>query len=265
MDALAGVDLRLAIERQMVGIFGNEDVGDGRLGGHAALDQPCRRRRLDDDALAGRAAIAGTAGDEHPELRRHDVETLGEVLADDMQGMAAARTGLVLDVDDHLDPRQVGRQRASICPALGGALCPHCRGRGLVGRLVIGRGLLDFLKAEQKLIFRQRLGPAAKAVALQFLDDLLETFGPQTLGDQHRLERAGIVGKRVGRGCHTRSESSRHTGGNSFCVARGQPDDDGTRLVWTSWTRRQSRPSSSADSCAAVRCRTLSSAFGQRN
>ena len=139
MDALAGVDLRLAIERQMVGIFGDEHVGDGRLGGHAALDQSRRRRRLDDDALAGPAAIAGTAGDEHPELRRHDVEALGDVLADDMQGMAAARAGLVLDVDDRLDPRQMGRQRASVRPALGGALCPRCRSRGLLGRLVSRR------------------------------------------------------------------------------------------------------------------------------
>jgi hypothetical protein len=54
MDALAGVDLRLAIERQVVGILGDEDVGDGRHGGPAALDQPCRRRRLDDNALAAR-------------------------------------------------------------------------------------------------------------------------------------------------------------------------------------------------------------------
>lgn len=38
-DALSGVDLRLAIERQVIGVFGNEYMGDGRLGRQAAFDQ----------------------------------------------------------------------------------------------------------------------------------------------------------------------------------------------------------------------------------
>ena len=58
-EALALVNLRLAIERQMIGVFGDEHVGDGRLGRQAALDQPRRRRRLDDDVLAGAAGVFG--------------------------------------------------------------------------------------------------------------------------------------------------------------------------------------------------------------
>jgi hypothetical protein len=38
--ALALVDLRLAIERQMVGVLGDEHVGDRRLGRQAALQHP---------------------------------------------------------------------------------------------------------------------------------------------------------------------------------------------------------------------------------
>ena len=69
LDALPGVDLALAIERQVVGVFADQDMGDQRLGRQPALDQPRRRRRLDHGALAGAAAILGPAGDDHPELR----------------------------------------------------------------------------------------------------------------------------------------------------------------------------------------------------
>jgi hypothetical protein len=47
----------------------------------AAFDQPRRGRRLDDDVLAGAAGIFGPTYDQHPELRRHDVELLADVLA----------------------------------------------------------------------------------------------------------------------------------------------------------------------------------------
>ena len=108
-DALALVNLRLAIERQMIGVFGDQHVGDGRLGRQAALDQPRRRRRLDDDVLAGAAGVFGPAHHQHPELRGNDVELFAHVLADPVQRAPAARAGLVLDVDDRLDARQMRR------------------------------------------------------------------------------------------------------------------------------------------------------------
>ena len=58
-EALALVNLRLAVERQMVGVFGHEHMSDHRLGRQAATDQPRRRRRLDDAALAGAADPMG--------------------------------------------------------------------------------------------------------------------------------------------------------------------------------------------------------------
>jgi hypothetical protein len=42
-------------------------------------------------------------------LRRHDVEAFRDILADAVQGVATAGTGRILDVDDRLDPRQMGR------------------------------------------------------------------------------------------------------------------------------------------------------------
>ncbi len=122
VDALAGVDLGLPVERKVVGVLGDEHLGDGRLGRQAALDQPRRRGRLDHDVLAGPAGILRPAHHQHPELRRHDVEPLGDVLADPMQHPRAARAGLARDVDHSLDPRQVGRQGATVRPAL----CDPC-------------------------------------------------------------------------------------------------------------------------------------------
>ena len=114
IDALAGVDLGLPVERQMIGIFGDQNLGDGGLGRQAALDQPRRRRRLHDTVLASPAGVFGPPGDEHPELRRHDVQPLALVLADPVQLALAAGAGLVVDVDDDLDPRQMRRQRSAV-------------------------------------------------------------------------------------------------------------------------------------------------------
>ena len=60
-DAVARIDLRLAIERRVVGIFGDQYMRDQCLGRDAALDQPLRRRRLHHLASAGLAGIFGAA------------------------------------------------------------------------------------------------------------------------------------------------------------------------------------------------------------
>jgi hypothetical protein len=44
-DALPGVDLRLPIEREVIRVFGNEHVGDGRLGRQAASFSRARTSR----------------------------------------------------------------------------------------------------------------------------------------------------------------------------------------------------------------------------
>ena len=66
------------------------------------------------------AGIFRTANDQHAELRRHDIEPLGRILADPMQSVAATRARMILDVDDHLDTRQMGRKRSPVRAALGG-------------------------------------------------------------------------------------------------------------------------------------------------
>ena len=79
IDALAAVDLRLAIERKMIGVFADENMGDHRLGRHPALDQMRRRRGLNNATLAGPAGIFGAPRDDDPDrpqvAKRQDIET----------------------------------------------------------------------------------------------------------------------------------------------------------------------------------------------
>jgi uncharacterized protein (DUF58 family) len=86
-------------------------------------------------------------------------------------------------------------------------LCASRRGVGF------GRGshhltrcldLLGLLKAKEQLILRQALGPAAEAVALQFLDDLGQASILGVPRQDHRLQHIRIVGKLVRRHRHDR-------------------------------------------------------------
>jgi len=108
IDPLALVDLRLPVERQVISIFGDQNLCDGRLGWNAAFDQPRWCWSLEDDFLTGAAGIFGAARHQNAELSRHDVELLADVFADPMQAFATAGTVMVLDVDDHIDARQMG-------------------------------------------------------------------------------------------------------------------------------------------------------------
>jgi len=64
VDALVGVNLRLAIEWQVIDIFGDQNLGDCRLGRKAAFDQPGGRRSLHDNVLAGVAGVFGPPHDD---------------------------------------------------------------------------------------------------------------------------------------------------------------------------------------------------------
>ena len=90
VDALAGVNLGLAVQRKMIGIFRHQHLGDGRLGRQATLDQPRRRRRLHHEVFAGAAGVFGPAHDQ-------------------MQRTRAAGADLARDVDQRFDARQMGR------------------------------------------------------------------------------------------------------------------------------------------------------------
>lgn len=145
LDALPGIDLNLAVQRQVVGIFRHQNLGDRRFGRQAALNQTRRRRGLYDTVLASPAGVFGPPGDKHPELRRHDIQPLAFVLANPMQFALATGAGPVVDIDDDLDPRQMRRQRAAIGASLLGPCGSFSRSRLIRCRSIARRRLLDVL------------------------------------------------------------------------------------------------------------------------
>ena len=162
-DALPGIDLRLPVKRQVIGVFGDQDLRHRRLGRQSALDQSRRRGRLHHHLLAGPAGILGPAHDQHAQLRRHDVEPLAPILADPVQRVAAARTGVILDIDHHLDARQMRGKRSPVHAALGGAtrLARPERPASLSAS-PLAVDLLDVFKPEQ-----QSDPPAASRLAVR--------------------------------------------------------------------------------------------------
>ena len=152
-EPLAGKDLSLSIERQMVGVLGHEDVRDGGVGRQSALNQARRDRRLDDHLLARAAGVFGPPHHHNTDLGWHNVEALRDVLANAVEGARAAGAGPVLDIHHGLDPRQMGGQGAPVRPPLGDAkLLLTCRVLFRLG-VLCGFDLLGLFKREQQLTF----------------------------------------------------------------------------------------------------------------
>ena len=124
-DALAAIDLGLPVERQMVGVFGDDDRRDQIFRWNATLDQMLGRRSLGHLALANAAGVFGPVRHDHLEARRDHVEPFRDILADFDAKAVAAWAALVGDIDDDVLARQVFRQRPTIDLALARPL-RHC-------------------------------------------------------------------------------------------------------------------------------------------
>ena len=109
IDAFAGVDCALAVERQMQAVLREQDVRQELRPGAATRDRVRRRRRLGDRlARAARELLAHML--DHLPLPRDHLQRLGHVLAQLVQSAAAARAGRGRRID-HALARQVIRQR----------------------------------------------------------------------------------------------------------------------------------------------------------
>ncbi len=201
-DALPGVDLGLAVERQVVGVFGHKHMGDGSLGRDAALHEPRGSRRLHHHLLASPAGVLRPARDDDAELGGQHVEALGHVLAHHMELAPAAGAGPVGNVDDPLDARQVCGQRAAVRAASEGSIGALRRIGGLLVGEALRLHLLGLLETQEQLVDGQTLGPASEAMALQLLDDLAEPIDLGLARHQHRLQGGGIIRQACGRLAH---------------------------------------------------------------
>jgi len=86
---------------------------------------------------------------------------------------ATAGAGLILDIDDLFDLRQMYWQRAAVSLARAILRRLACLVHSL---LRLSQGRLDLLEGKLELIGIELLGPAAEPMALQGLDDRLQTF-----------------------------------------------------------------------------------------
>lgn len=158
---------------------------------------------------------------------------------------------MVLDVDDHLRARQMGLQHAAVRPALGDTRLTFARSGLCLLFVTGGLDLFGLFEPQQQLILGERLSSSAEAVTLQFLDDLDQPGVLDVARQDHRLQRVRIVGNLVTVIAMTGSDHIRRRDSGSRLIhfVAGQPAWAGTRVRCASWTRRQSSPSKSADSC----------------
>ncbi len=72
-DMIAQEDRFLPIKRQAVAVFGDRDIGEQRFRWNAAFNDMCRRHGLNDTVFVFEGVLR-TMGDDHPELRRDDIQ-----------------------------------------------------------------------------------------------------------------------------------------------------------------------------------------------
>ncbi len=216
VDAVARVDLGLAIQRQVIVKLRHRDVGQEPRTGPPAGHRMVGGRRLDHQlASAAGERLAHVAHDLEPAW--HIVEALGHVLADPAQAPAAGRAGAGTGMD-HALARQVRRQVPPSRSGSGGLprLGDDRRAGQALGLVDLQRldGQFELLEARAELLGR---GAEARPLqpgelAAQLLDEGAGMNGLARQADDQALERVDVVGQRG------RIESH----ANSLALAKGR-------------------------------------------
>ena len=200
--ALAGVDVGLAVQGQMVAVLRDQHVGDQARARTAALDRQARHRRL-------RNRLAVAAAQLRPHVH-HDLEVRGNIfqhlallVADLAQAFGPARRADAgAGVGDDLARKMIG-QRATIARARRTRRRPRRRRGRLLSRLVRSLGFLDLADRlfEPVDLLVEFLGRLAEAGAAQRRQLRLQLLDMQRLGVELRLQsrRERAQGVRVRR------------------------------------------------------------------
>ena len=128
LDALACIDVALAVQRQVTGVLAHQDMPRQVRYGQATRDRPAGRGRLN-DGLALRARVFRPHMTNHHEARRHVLQHLGHVLSEQAQRAVAVLAGTPPGVGGlvhHPLARQVVGQRLA-CAALTLVGAGRCR------------------------------------------------------------------------------------------------------------------------------------------
>jgi hypothetical protein len=111
-----------------------------------------------------------------------------------VQPAATAWAGLIVDIDDLLDPLEVRRQRTAV--GLAGTIALWLSRSSLTRRTGCAKCRLDILKARLELIGIKLLGLAAETVAHERIDDQLQPLNlcvSFALGNRHVSKLAGLL------------------------------------------------------------------------
>ena len=193
MDVEIGTheNLALAIQRQKVGVFGNQNISDCPLARQAALDDMGRRRSLCDAFITGTARILGPHRHDYLNLCGNDFQPFTAILTDPVHLSAAARTLGAFRLDDLLYPRQMFGKMTEVAVWFLFLLFLACTGRRIL--IGLGPGLISLIRVnldidlvrfgfdlpkghfqifggKLALIFRQLLRALAKECRLQLAD-----------------------------------------------------------------------------------------------
>jgi hypothetical protein len=189
VDALAGVDHGLAVQRLRIGIFGDHHVGEQPRAWPASFDREGRQRRLH-NGLAGSAAHRRPHVLNHFEGGRHVFQHFGDDVIDLTQHRAAAGRAGRQRIDDHPLARQMLRQW----------LAPVRCAVALQARIIAGslglclaRGDAFLELAEQELelldLAVELLGGAAELLPAQPRKSCLQMLDLQRLGIELRVAK----------------------------------------------------------------------------
>ena len=173
-DPLSGVDFGLPVKRRVVAKLGHNNLCDQRFGRQATRHDMFRGMGLSNCRRTTPASVFWRAGDKHTELSRHDIEPLGDILADlgHLATTAGAERGF--GFDDPLDPRQMFRKVTAVSVDL--ATLASFLSLKRVPRLFLGglqHSLRDFnvFKRQIELLWIEFLGLTAELLSLQFADN----------------------------------------------------------------------------------------------
>jgi hypothetical protein len=154
---MPGEDLALPVERQVIAIFGHQDMREQSGAGQTLCDRPFGSRCLM-DGTASPTAIARPADADDTKSCRNKVEHLADGIANGMQRPRAAGTRPLLDVDPHVLADEMRRQARPIDLAPG--LAPFCSGRQR--RFDVGNIDTEVFEAELQLLVIKPLGAPAE-------------------------------------------------------------------------------------------------------
>ena len=198
LNAFAGKRFALPVERLVLAKLGVKDHRQQAGPSPAAGDDVKRCRRLS-DLLTGPAGELLAHGLDHLPLPRHDLEGLGNVLAEFNKPAAAARTARRRRHHDALAWQVRWQRRPHRLAAAGAAHCRRLRRARAGGELVFRGARFQFLELQFQLIeqLAAALGRLPKPLAFHFGDQQFE-MGDHRLGPGRarlRLLARGALGQ----------------------------------------------------------------------